>query len=254
VRVVVVLGDGAEWIWRQARCQVGRAGVVVVEILDFYHVCEHLSTVASAVFGPGSVRAQDWLAQQRHALRHQGARPVRRALSKLHPPTPTAAEVVRKARGYFRTHAARMRYPTFRARQFPIGSGAIESCAKNLIQQRQTQAGMRWSAAGAQALASLRALHRSGRWTAFWQSQPAARLRLLPGGRPTPPAAPAALCADPRQADDAPLDTAPAPVAPPSAPASALPPPGTQRIQTTGKPWWQHRAWADRPACHQRSA
>ena len=255
VRVVVVLGDGAEWIWRQARWQLSRSGVEVVEILDFYHVCEHRATVAAAVFGAGSLRAQDWLAQQRHTLRHQGPRPVRRALSKLHPPTVAAAEEVRKARGYFRTHAARMRYPQFRARQFPIGSGAIESCAKNLIQQRQTQAGMRWSAPGAQAVASLRALHRSGRWTAFWQSQPQCRLRLLPAARP--PAATAAPTpgADRPPADGAPPSAAPAPAVPsPPPPAQEASSPGPQCIQTAGKPWWQHRAWADRPTCHRRSA
>jgi hypothetical protein len=47
-----------------------------------------------------------------------------------------------------------MAYPAFRARQFPIGSEAIESTVKNLIQARQVQAGIRWSAAGAQALAN----------------------------------------------------------------------------------------------------
>ncbi len=261
VCTVVVLGDGADWIWRQARCQLSRAGVEAVEILDFYHVCEHLATVADAVFGAGSLRAQDWRAQQRHALRHEGARPVRRALGKLRPPSAAAADVVRKARGYFRTHAARMRYPLFRARQFPIGSGAIESSAKNLIQQRQTQAGMRWSALGAQAVASLRALHRSGRWPAFWQSRPQCRLRLLPGGQAT---APAQRTTRPR-ADQRPavgatasgVPTLAAPPLPDPAPPPAVPPAspaGAQRIQSAGKPWWQHRTWADRPACHRRSA
>jgi hypothetical protein len=130
-----------------------------------------------------------------------------------------------------------MRYPTFSAREFPIGSGAIESTAKNLIQQRQAQAGMRWSTRGAQAVASLRALHRSGRWPTFWQSQPQTRLRLLRGGwasAPAPADAPAA---------------APAPAV-----ALAPPLPGAQRIQTAGKPWWQRRAWPDRPVCPRRSA
>jgi hypothetical protein len=248
VRTVVVLGDGAEWIWHQARCQLSGTGVEVVEIVDFYHVCEHLATVATAVFGAGSLRAQDWLAQQRHALRHQGSRPVRRALGKLRPPTVDAAEEVRKARGYFRTHAARMRYPTFRARQFPIGSGAIESTAKNLIQQRQTQAGMRWSERGAQAVASLRALHRSGRWTTFWRSLPQTRLRLLPAGKPAQGGRPALGAAQRPAAPAAPVLSPP----PPASPATA--PPGAQRIQTTGKVWWQHRTWRDRPISQQRSA
>lgn len=91
---------------------------------------------------------------------------------------------------------ARMDYPAFRAELLPIGAGAIESTAKNLIQARQTQAGMRWTRQGAQRVASPPALHRSGRWQAFWASQPLARLRLLRA----PPAAPAA----PPAADEGP--------------------------------------------------
>jgi hypothetical protein len=234
VRMVVLIADGADWIWHQARCQVRRDGVVLVEIRDFYHASEHLAAVAKAVFGVGSLRAGDWLDRQCHALRHQGPTPVRRALAKLAPPT-AAADLVRKTCLYFRTHAARMNDPAFRARQFPIGSGAIESSAKNLIQARQVQAGMRWTTRGAQCLASLRALHRSGRWDAFWQSRPQLRLRCL---HPRPPKTRATT-----QALPTPTDTA-APTLPP--PTRVLAPPTPQElppvaahapIQTAGTPW-----------------
>ena len=68
-----------------------------------------------------------------------------------------------------------MDYPRFVARQLPIGSGAIESACKTLIQAREKQAGMRWSHDGAQVVASLRALHRSDRWGHFWHSHPQRR-------------------------------------------------------------------------------
>jgi hypothetical protein len=245
VRVVVLIADGAEWIWHQARCQLRREGVAVVEILDFYHASEHLAAIAQAAFGAGTLQAGDWLDRQRHALRHQGPAPVRRALAKLRPTTAAAAEVVRKARGYFRTHAQRMDYPAFRARGFPIGSGAIESCAKNLVQARQVQAGMRWSTPGAQCLASLRALHRSGRWAAFWQSQPQRRLRLLRPRKPWTRAAPPTVAAPPT-ADQG----TPAPVAPPPAAAA-----GPARIQTAGKPWAKGKDhWRRSPISHKRPA
>lgn len=63
-----------------------------------------------------------------------------------------------------------MEYPRFVARQWPIGSGAVESTCKCLVEARLKQAGMRWGVPGSQARASLRALHRSGRWTTFWQT------------------------------------------------------------------------------------
>jgi hypothetical protein len=260
VRVVVLIADGAEWIWHQARCQLRRDGVVLVEILDFYHACEHLAAVAQAVFGAGSLRASDWLDRQRHALRHQGPTPVRRALAKLAPPTAAAADLVRTTSRYFRTHAHRMDYPAFRARHFPIGSGAIESTAKNLIQARQVQAGMRWSTAGAQCLASLRALHRSGRWDPFWQTQPLRRLRRLQPRTPWTRATTSDQgCLDQPLPELATPDQAHAdpPVPDPTLPTPlATPPPSPcSRIPTDGKPWAKGKDfWRRSAIAHPRSA
>jgi hypothetical protein len=259
VRMVVLIADGADWIWYQARGQLRRDGVVLVEILDFYHAAEHLAAVATAVFGVGSLRAQDWLERQRHALRHQGPTPVRRALAKLAPPTATAAEVVRTTAQYFRTHAQRMNYPACRVRHFPIGSGAIESTAKNLIQARQVLAGMRWRTPGAQEVAGLRALHRSGRWAAFWQSQPQRRLRLLQPRQPwTRTTAVPASTDSPPAAPDAPTPVAapPGPPAPLAAATAPTPPAeAPTRIPTAGKPWAKGKDyWRRSPITHQRSA
>jgi hypothetical protein len=244
----VLLGDGADWIWRQGRLQLRAAGVEVVEIVDFYHACEHLGTLAKAVFGPGSLRAHDWLDRQAHLLRHQGVRPIRRALGALRAPNAAAADVLRKARGYFRTHAARMNYPAFHARRFPIGSGAVESTAKNLIQLRQVQAGMRWSEQGAQQLASLRALHRSGRWAAFWQTQPQRRLRLLQPRLLRALPVPVTIIDQSASASGtaAPVDVVDE-VVPPT--------PAAARIPTAGKPWAKGKDhWRNAPSCRKRSA
>ena len=92
----------------------------------------------------------------------------------LRPPTPEAADLARTTQDYFvfGEHSARLDYPRFVALQLPIGSGAIESLCKNLVEQRAKGAGMRWTAAGVQAIVSLRAVQRSGRWTDFWARQP----------------------------------------------------------------------------------
>ena len=138
--------------------------------------------------------------------------PILAALEASQPTAAEAVEAVRIAHGYFTTHAARMDYPRFVARQFPIGSGAVESTCKSLVEARAKQAGMRWSRRGAQAVLSLRALQRSGSWDAFWHTQPQRRyLQLCPRARPSQcsqrprptPARPssttprAALCAPP---------------------------------------------------------
>lgn len=175
VTMVVVLGDGADWIWRYAPTFLGVAGVRVVEILDIYHAFEHLGTAANAVFGQGSKAAEEWLRPLKRSLEEEGPVPILAALGELSPEGEEAAEEVRKAVGYFREHAARMDYPTFIAMKLPIGSGAIESACKTLIEEREKGAGMRWTEEGAQAVATLRALHRSGRWAAFWRGHPQRR-------------------------------------------------------------------------------
>ncbi len=217
VRTVVMLGDGAEWIWHRARHFLGVRGVEVVEIVDIYHAYEYLWEVGNAVFGAGSARAARWVQPLKDCLYEQGAAPVLEALAALTPETDVAAEVVRVAIGYVTTHAARLDYPRFVARQLPIGSGAVESTCKVLITARAKGAGMRWSRAGVQAVASLRALHRSGRWDSFWQTQPQRRapyLHVLP--RPRPAALSVATISSP-------APPAPPTSVPPVAPSPALP-------------------------------
>lgn len=175
VTMVVVLGDGADWIWRYASSFLAVGPVKVVEILDIYHAFQHLATVANAVFGQGSAAGKEWVEQLKKGLLEEGAAPVLEALAELKPEDAAGADEVRKGIGYFTEHAARMDYPRFIALQLPIGSGAIESTCKTLIEEREKGAGMRWTEKGAQAVATLRALHRSGRWAVFWKTHPQRR-------------------------------------------------------------------------------
>jgi len=149
---VAVLGDGAPWIWNLAAEHFGKR----VEIVDFYHASEHVWTVANGLHGQGSAPAKVWAETRVHELREQGAASVQAALAAAHAPTAEAQEVLRRERGYFRTNAARMEYPAFRAAGLPIGSGAVESSARHLAQQRLKRAGARWLDAGAQNVMNVR--------------------------------------------------------------------------------------------------
>lgn len=187
VTLVVVLGDGADWIWHYAAAFLAVAGVHVIEIVDLYHALEHLGLVAGLVLGEGSHAAKAWLAARKKELLEQGVAPVLVALADLKPDTVVAAEEVRKAIGYFQANAVRMDYPQFITQQFPIGSGAIESTCKALVEERVKGAGMRWTQAGAQAVLSLRAVQRSGRWRAFWKNHPQRRRPTVCARRPSKP-------------------------------------------------------------------
>jgi len=232
VRTVVVLADGARWIWERARAFLGLPGVEVVEIADIYHAYGYLWAVGHALHGAGSLRATAWVEALKDQLYRHGAAPVRAARAALTPTTEEALTAIDDARTYVTRNAARMDYPRFVARQLPIGSGAVESSCKCLVEARLKQAGMRWGAPGSQAIASLRALHRSGRWAAFWQTHPdqyqppmeetappTPRVRAASAPRPAVTAGPAVSATSPRVAARA---------APPRA-ASRLKPTRAQR-------------------------
>jgi hypothetical protein len=168
LRRVLVLGDGAPWIWNLAAEHFGDR----IEIVDFYHASEHIWALAHALYGTGAEPAQRWAAARRTELHEHGAAALLRTLRRLRPTTPEGKQALREQRGYFRTNRARMDYPRFRAQGLPIGSGAVESTARQLVQLRLKRPGARWSEAGAQAIMTLRAdllsrptrATRSGEW------------------------------------------------------------------------------------------
>ena len=151
LREVVALGDRAPWIWGLADEPFGRR----TEIVDWYHASEHLWALAKALHREGTPEAAAWAKQATDLLWEQGAGPLLGLLAETEPPTPASAEALRLERGYFAATAARMDYPAYRARGLPIGSGAVESAARHLVQDRMKRAGMRWSRDGGEALLAL---------------------------------------------------------------------------------------------------
>jgi len=158
LRPALILADGAVWIWNLADEYVDQR----IEVSDYYHAAEHLATVAAACL-PDPTAAAAWLDARKGELLTLGPLPILAAFDRLAPPTPKAAEVRRLERAYFASRVERMDYPSLRLDGLPIGSGAIESAADHVVQRRMKRAGMRWSAAGGDAMLALRARQRSRR-------------------------------------------------------------------------------------------
>ena len=160
LRPVVVLGDGAKWIWEHVATLFGDERT---EIVDWYHASEHIWTVAKAVHGDDTPQTKAWAKTALDHLWQTGPKPVLEWFDATQPGSTAASAVVQRERGYFTTNATRMQYPSFRERQLPIGSGAVEASAKHLVQQRMKRAGSRWSDLGARAILDLRCHLLSGR-------------------------------------------------------------------------------------------
>jgi hypothetical protein len=140
------------------------------KILDFHHAAEHLSAFAKR-FRPGS-GAGPLLAAWCHSLKHAGGKQVIRILERL-PRQKMSAEAQEdydRLLNYLKSNEHRMDYPSYLKRGWQIGSGAIESACKRVINQRLCMGGMRWGEEGSDAVAHLRALYQSDpdQWDAFW--------------------------------------------------------------------------------------
>ena len=157
--VVVIVGDGAEWIWNRATRFVRRC-----EILDFWHALEHAWGVARLLYGEESQMAGRWVYQIAEDLRTGKVQEVIARLKRMRPKTPELREKLQGLIAYYSEHAGRMHYDEYLRLGYGIGSGAVESAHKQVVHARFRQAGMRWSEAGARRLLALRLLLLNDHW------------------------------------------------------------------------------------------
>jgi hypothetical protein len=162
-RAVAVLGDGAAWIWELVRWLFPRA----VEILDWYHVSEHLWEAARAVHGEGTAPtarlAKQWETEVWEG--HSGG--VEAHLRELvRQGRDDAHGTLRKCADYLDTHHLRLRYPYFRAQGWPVGSGVVEGACKHVVGMRFKRKSTRWTRDGGEAVLRLRLDRLNGRWHA----------------------------------------------------------------------------------------
>lgn len=157
--VVVIVGDGAEWIWNRATMFVHRC-----EILDFWHALEHAWAFARLRYGQDSAQADRWVRGIAEDLRAGKVEEVIAKLKRLRPQTPELCESLQSLIRYYSENAGRMRYDEYLRLGYGIGSGAVESAHKQVVHARLRQAGMRWSEAGARRLLALRLLLLNNDW------------------------------------------------------------------------------------------
>jgi hypothetical protein len=159
----VVIGDGAPWIWHQAALHFSTSHQVV----DWYHAKQHLIDAARLMKQEGTTAFQHWL-NRRETLLYQGhAEKIANQLEKAATKEPAKAVELITTAGYFRNNHRRMNYIELREDQWPIGSGMVESGAKQ-FKARFSGPGMRWSRTGAQNLLPIRAAVLSARFNQLW--------------------------------------------------------------------------------------
>jgi hypothetical protein len=166
-KLVTFTADGAPWIWARLDwviAQVKLDPARVVEVLDWCHGVHHLS-LALAALNLAEDQRQEFYNRLRALLRAGKSRVVLAALEAL-AATRARNEPVWREIGYLTRHseAGRLRYDCFRSRGVPLGSGAIESTIRRVINLRLKGNSIYWTEGNAEAVFQLRAAVVSGRW------------------------------------------------------------------------------------------
>jgi hypothetical protein len=166
-----------------------------------------------------------------HQLKHEGPSQVLQELQRLQTQQPDL-ELITENLAYLQKREAQLQYPTFQAQGLPIGSGAVESAHKVVVEPRLKGAGMHWAPEHVNPMVALRNLVCNNRWTEDWpkiaaqlRQQATQRRRALKASRtlktvtspspaqptPPPPLAPPVAA------------SAPAPPDPPASPSTPTP-------------------------------
>jgi len=75
-----------------------------------------------------------------------------------------------KAERYLRRYKCFMNYAELKSRDYPIGSGIVESACKQIVSERIKLSGMRWKKGGGQQTMTLRCLQLSGIWATVYNN------------------------------------------------------------------------------------
>lgn len=156
---IVWIADGARWIWDMVETHYPDAK----QILDYYHCKEKLCGFAQEAIRDGTYRV-DWIQEQEDLFFNDQAEMVVANIS-LVSCKGKAKQLQRNLLTYYENNLERMRYKTYQQEGLLIGSGPIEAAHRHVVQHRMKLSGQRWTIKGAQQMATLRALNKSGKWT-----------------------------------------------------------------------------------------
>jgi len=159
------MGDGAVWIWNL----VADYFYDSVQVVDWAHAKSHLAQVGQWLYGEGTPAAHRWLKEQEPRLFQGHAEELAVQIRRMAAQQAAVQTDLLTEAGYFETHKRRMAYLDRRMEGWVIGSGMIESGAKQ-YQARFKGPGMQWSRAGAERLLPIRTAILSDRFEEVWRA------------------------------------------------------------------------------------
>ncbi|MCU0340953.1 MAG: hypothetical protein MUE30_13800 [Spirosomaceae bacterium] len=155
---LVCIADGAAWFWNWLRDYYPQA----VQILDFYHGYEKICQWSLSRYKDKTQR--DLLNSNFKELLLNDE--IEEVIIQIQNTDCQDDSLDKKQTllTYLENNKARMTYKTFLQKGYLIGSGAMESAHRNVIQQRMKRAGQRWTINGGQQVLNLRTKFLSNQW------------------------------------------------------------------------------------------
>jgi hypothetical protein len=153
-----VIADGARWIWKLVKNLYPTA----VEVLDYYHLSEHLHEVAELQYGHDPERAQEWIEATLTRLFSSEAYGVIWGLERMKPRGAEAKREINSLIGYLKENKDRVDYKFYRKGGYPLGSGGIESSNKTICHVRLKRSGAWWYVEKANQMLALRCAKYNG--------------------------------------------------------------------------------------------
>jgi hypothetical protein len=158
--------DGAQWIAKQYATQLP---MLDQNILDYYHLRDHVIQAAQVLYGEGTPEAQSWREEMMGYVWNQGSLVMLDHLANYIRRHPAGAkgEALKALREYVAKRVNMTDYPTYRQLGYDCGSGPTESFCGTLTARLKGR-GMHWDKDNAQSMMALASLHYSNLWQNYW--------------------------------------------------------------------------------------
>jgi hypothetical protein len=161
---LLFVSDGAKWIWERIAGLISNLGIKAAQcslVLDFYHAVEHLTSIASRKKWKKQ-KAKKWVSKQRKRLLKGKRNIFMEEIERLCHGSKN--KILLRELEYFKTHLSHMHYKELKDGNFPIGSGAVESGIRRVVNLRLKGPGIFWHEEIADAMLLLRSYYKAGRW------------------------------------------------------------------------------------------
>ena len=162
---ILFVADGARWIWNRVPDLVVSLGISVNRLntlIDFYHAVEHLVKMADLRSGWKKKERQDWVKKHRRLLLNGKINEVITSIRTICRGRKSKKLMAEK--NYFVRNKKHMRYDKISKMGLPIGSGAMESAIRRVVNLRLKGASIYWLKETAEAMLMLRSFYKAGRW------------------------------------------------------------------------------------------